>query len=342
MDTDKKQTEKNHWLLSYPCIQCHPWLNLFAWVATQNGVVMKTVWLSVLLAVAWLPMSSLFGGDEAARVVAKVNGKAITAGDVEFAAVTQQVKPEDRTAQETQLIERLIERQLVREFLAKRKIQAPADDVQFQIQHAESVLKKLGEDPEAFLAKLGYTSERLKQELGLPLAWQVYVRQTVTTPQVREFFEQHRAEFDGTQLRARQVFFKRDASAPDSNPAATVARMKELREQIVSGKLTFPDAAKQFSEAPSREQGGDVGRFGFRGKLPAPVAQAAFALKVSEISEPIVSTFGVHLIQVTERHPGDLSLEDVRPQIVERLADQLWQETISRERKIAKIESSLK
>ena len=299
---------------------------------------MKTAWLSVLFAVAWLPISGVFGADDAARVVAKVNGKAITAGDVEFAAVTQQVKPDERAAREPQLIERLIERQLVREFLAKRKIQAPADDMQFQIQHAESVLKKLGEDPEAFLAKLGYTSERLKQELGLPLAWQVYVRQTVTTPQVREFFEQHRTEFDGTQLRARQVFLKRDASATDINPAGLVARMKEIREQIVSGKLSFPDAAKQFSEAPSREQSGDVGRFGFRGKLPAPVSQAAFALKGNDISEPIVSTFGVHLIQVTERHPGDLSLEDVRPQIVERLADQLWQTTITRERTTAKIE----
>ena len=308
---------------------------------------MRAAWLSVLFAVAWLPISSVFGADEAARVVANVNGKAITAGDVEFAAVTQQVKPEDRAAREAQLIERLIERQLVREFLAKRKIQAPADDVPFQIQHAESVLKKLGEDPEAFLAKLGYTSERLKQELSLPLAWQVYVRQTVTTPQVREFFEQHRAEFDGTQLRARQVFLKRDAakidaSASEADVAALVTRLKELREQIVSGKLSFPDAAKQFSEAPSREQGGDVGRFGYRGKLPAPVAQAAFALKVNDISEPIVSTFGVHLIQVTERHAGDLSLEDVRPQVVERLADQLWQATITRERATAKIESPAK
>lgn len=308
---------------------------------------MKSAWLSVLFAVALLPINSVFGADEATRTVAKVNGKAITAGDVEFAAATQQVKSEDRAAREAQLIERLIERQLVREFLAKRKIQAPADDVQFQIQHAESVLKKLGEDPAMFLAKLGYTNERLKQELGLPLAWQVYVRQTVTTPQIREFFEQHRAEFDGTQLRARQVFFKRDATkvdarASEADVAALVTRLKELREQIVSGKLSFPDAAKQFSEAPSRDQGGDVGRFGFRGKLPAPVAQAAFALKVNDISEPIVSTFGVHLIQVTERYPGDLSLEDVRPQLVERLADQLWQATVSRERKAAKIESPAK
>ena len=284
--------------------------------------------------------AAIFTADDATRVLVKVNGKAITAGDVEFAATTQHVKPEERAAREPLLVERLIERQLVRDFLAGRKIAASADDVQFQIQHAESVLKKLGEDPEAFLAKLGYTSERLKSELSLPLAWQIYIRQTVTTPQIREHFDKHRTELDGTQLRARQVFLKLAAGASEADVAAKTKPLKDLRAQIVSGKLSFADAAKQFSEAPSKEQGGDVSRFGFRGKLPAPVTRAAFALKVDEISEPIVSPFGVHLIQVTERHPGDLSLEDVRTEIVERLSDQLWKETVERERKTAKIEHS--
>lgn len=282
--------------------------------------------------------AAIFSADEASRVLVKVNGKAITAGDVEFVATTQQVKPEDRTAKEPELLERLIERQLVRDFLTRRKITAPADDVQFQIQHAEAVLKKLGEDPETFLAKLGYTPLRLKDELSLPLAWQVYVRQTVTTPQIREHFEKHRAELDGTQLRARQIFLKHPADSGEADAAEKIGRLKELRAQVVSGKLSFADAAKQFSEAPSKEQGGDVGRFGFQGKLPTAVTRAAFALKVDEISEPVVSPFGVHLIQVTERHAGDLSLEDVRPQIVERLSEQLWTETVERERKAAKIE----
>ena len=289
---------------------------------------------------ALVHIAALFGADDSSHVLVKVNGKAITAGDVEFVATTQQVKPEERAARAPQLVERLIERQLVREFLAGRKIVAPADDVQFQIQHAESVLKKLGQDPEAFLAKLGYTSERLKSELSLPLAWQIYVRQTVTTPQIREHFEKHRPELDGTQLRARQVFLKLAAGASEADVAAKTSQLKDLRAQIASGKLSFADAAKQFSEAPSKEQGGDVGRFGFRGKLPAPVTRAAFTLKVNEISEPVVSPFGVHLIQVTERHPGDLSLEDVRPEIIERLSDQLWKDTVARERQTAKIEHS--
>lgn len=298
-----------------------------------NGVAMNLACLSVLVHVA-----VLFAADNASRVLVRVNGKPITAGDVEFAAINQQVKPDDRAAREPQLVERLIERQLVRDFLAGRKITAPPDDVEFQIQHAKSVLKKHGEDPDAFLAKLGFTPERLKSELSLPLAWQVYVRQTVTTPQIRDYFDKHRAEVDGTQVCARQIFLKVPTGAADADLAMKTKQLKDLRDQIVSGKLSFTDAAKKYSEAPTADQGGDVGRFGYHGKLPAAVADAAFALKVNDVSQPVVSPFGVHLIQVTERHPGDLSLEDVRPEILEQLAAQLWKETIERERRTAKIE----
>ena len=68
--------------------------------------------------------AAIFTADDATRVLVKVNGKAITAGDVEFAATTQHVKPEERAAREPLLVERLIERQLVRDFLAGRKIAA--------------------------------------------------------------------------------------------------------------------------------------------------------------------------------------------------------------------------
>jgi PPIC-type PPIASE domain len=282
----------------------------------------------------------VWGAEDSSRVLAQVNGVPITAGDVEFAATTQHVKPEERVRRDPELLERLIERQLVRGFLAGRKIAVPEDDLSFQIHQVEDAIKKHAEDPATLLPKLGYTPKRLKEELGLPLAWQVYVRQTVTLPQTKEYFEQHRAELDGTQLRARQIFLKLPAGAGDADVSAKIAKLKDVRSQISLGKLSFADAAKQFSESPSKEQGGDVGRFGFRGKLPEPVVRAAFALKVDEISEPVVSTFGVHLIQVTERQPGDLSLEDVRPVIVERLSEQLWAETIERERTSAKIERS--
>lgn len=276
--------------------------------------------------------------DDAARVIVKVNDAPITVGDVEFMSTTRQIKPEERAAREPKLVEELIDRQLIRQFLAQRKITVPPDELAYQIQYAEDAIKKHGEDPATLLPKLGYTPERMKAELGLPLAWNVYTRQTITLPQTKDYFEQHRAELDGTQLRARQIFLKLPANPSEADVTAKTTRLKELRSQITAGKIKFDEAAKMHSESPSKDQGGDVGQFGPRGKLPTPVTKAAFALKVNDISEPVVSAFGVHLIQVTERIPGDLSLEDVRPQIFERLSEQLWADVVARERKVAKIE----
>ena len=286
-------------------------------------------------------VSTHCAAEDDARIIATVNRVSITAGDVQFAAIQQGVEDEGRAEAEPKLSDRLIDRQLIRSFLASRKIEASDEDLQFQIARAEELITKRGEKPDQLLRKIGYTPERLKRELGLTLAWQKYARQAITSEQFKSYFEKHKAEFDGTQLRASQIFFKLTKPVSDDEKAAKIQRLAEIRRDISAKKLSFADAAKQYSEAPSRDHGGDVGLFGWQGKLPAVVSHAAFDLKTNEMSEPIVSPVGIHLIQVTERHPGDFSLEDVRPVIFDRLSQQLWVDTVEKERKTAKIERNL-
>jgi NIMA-interacting peptidyl-prolyl cis-trans isomerase 1 len=69
----------------------------------------------------------------------------------------------------------------------------------------------------------------------------------------------------------------------------------DYREQIVSGKASFAELAQQYSDCSSAKKGGDLGPFG-RGAMQRPFEQAAFALKVGELSEPVVSDSGVHII----------------------------------------------
>ena len=273
-----------------------------------------------------------------ATVVVTVNGTTITSGDVEFAAMQHGVTPDQRTQEDPKLIDRLIERQLIRNFLATQKVEPPADDLQYQIAQAEEVIRKRGDDPKSLLTKLGYTPERLKSELGLMLAWQVYIRKTVTPKMFKEYFETHKQELDGTQLRARQIFLKRPSPADETAMSLQKEKLLGIRRDIAGNSLSFADAAKKYSEAPTKDQAGDIGLFSWQGKLPSAVSHAAFALKINEVSEPVISPFGVHLIQVTERHPGEFSLEDVRPVIFDRLSQQIWTETLEQQRATAKIE----
>lgn len=70
------------------------------------------------------------------------------------------------------------------------------------------------------------------------------------------------------------------------------------REQIVSGKATFAELASKYSDCSSAKRGGDLGPFS-RGAMQKPFEQAAFALKVGELSSPVHTDSGIHIIQRT-------------------------------------------
>jgi peptidyl-prolyl cis-trans isomerase C len=72
-----------------------------------------------------------------------------------------------------------------------------------------------------------------------------------------------------------------------------------LKEEILSGKA-FEDVAAEHSTCPSGARGGDLGFFG-RGQMVSEFEEAAFDLKVGEISAPVRTNFGWHLILVTDK-----------------------------------------
>lgn len=69
----------------------------------------------------------------------------------------------------------------------------------------------------------------------------------------------------------------------------------DYRDQIVSGKASFAELASKFSDCSSAKKGGDLGPFP-RGAMQPSFEEAAFSLKVGELSEPVRSNSGVHII----------------------------------------------
>ena len=93
---------------------------------------------------------------------------------------------------------------------------------------------------------------------------------------------------------------------------------KSIQKEIVGG-LAFEDAASKYSKCPSKENGGDLGMFG-RGKMVPEFEAAAFAMNVGEISEPVKTQFGFHLIKVEEKQEASLrAYDEVKNEIGQRL-----------------------
>lgn len=269
--------------------------------------------------------------------VAQVDGQKITIRDVTFLAELRG-EPLDRGAKiPDRIVDEAIDRALIRQFLAERKITAHPELLAQQLQQVEALIRRRQEEPEAFLNRLGYTQAQFEQELALPLAWAEFVQQTVLAAKIRKYFDEHRAELDGTKIRARHLILQLPKDASPRDVESRQQRLSALRKEILAGKRDFAAAAREISESPSKETGGDLGVIPFRGRIPASVAQAAFRLQSGEITEPVVSPFGVHLVLVEERIPGQLSLEDVRPQILEVFGKDLWEQTAKQQRGKVKI-----
>ena len=88
-----------------------------------------------------------------------------------------------------------------------------------------------------------------------------------------------------TQVRASHILVKTEEEA------------KQLREEIVAGK-DFAEVAKEVSLCPSGKEGGDLGYFR-KGQMVPEFENAAFTLPIGQVSEPIKTQFGWHLIVVT-------------------------------------------
>jgi len=124
------------------------------------------------------------------------------------------------------------------------------------------------------------------------------------------------------QTRARHILLR---TSPQLSTEAASRRLDELRRQIQAGSRAFDDAARQVSDDGSAANGGDLGWAG-PGQFVPEFEDAMNRLPVGGISAPVVSRFGVHLIQVLERREVALETKQLREQARAQLREQKFDE----------------
>ncbi len=142
----------------------------------------------------------------------------------------------------------------------------------------------------------------------------------VTDEQVREFYEDRLSEFtEEEQRRASHILILVDEETDD---ASAREKTEGLLERIKSGE-DFSKLAKEFSQDPgSAELGGDLDFFG-KGVMDEAFEESVFSLDKGEVSEPVKSSFGYHLIKLTDIRGGKVKpFEDVSDQIKEEIVQQ--------------------
>ena len=150
---------------------------------------------------------------------------------------------------------------------------------------------------------------------------------TINDEQIAEYYNSHPAEFTTEKrVKARHIIIKVDESADEKTVEAKKAEAREIYEMAAAGR-DFAALAKKYSEGPTKDQGGDLGWF-TRDKMVEPFAEKAFSLKAGEISEPVRTRFGWHIIKVEQIEEAstkslEAATEGIRSKLVYEKAKEL-------------------
>jgi len=146
--------------------------------------------------------------------------------------------------------------------------------------------------------KESYKTEPQLKVRYLKFEPQTYVSQVnVSADEIREYYDDHPAEFKNAKtVEARHILIKVDQDASTEEVAQTREQIESILQKARAGQ-DFAALAKQYSQGPSKDKGGFLGAF-TRETMVKPFADKAFSMNADEISDPVRTPFGWHIIKV--------------------------------------------
>jgi parvulin-like peptidyl-prolyl isomerase len=231
----------------------------------------------------------------------------------------------------------LVDQQLVLKYLKRKGLHASEQDVQHALATEEERLKQKGADLEQFLKQANLDQDGYRRQLTWRLSWRRFTDKMISDANLARYFAQHATEFDGTQLRVAQILWPPPPLDDAGKWDALVAEAKAVREEIVNRRLDFSEAVRRHSKSPSAKKDGQLGWIERDGPMPESFSRAAFQLKSGEISHPVVSSFGVHLIKCIEVKSGRKTWQDARGELQRAASLHLFEWAANRERPAARI-----
>jgi peptidyl-prolyl cis-trans isomerase C len=291
-------------------------------------------------------------------VAATVNGESIY--EIAVQRSLERYQPARRAEVRSDLVNHLIDNLLIDQSLRAANYTVDAKDVESHINEMKTELKKRNQDFEKMLAGYKVTEAELRQHITTDLRWFKYAEAQINDKALRNLFEKNKDMFDGSAVLGWHILMTTHGDEKSSaNVQAQLVQIKKSIESEVAAGLAkepsgdklamekkrgtlvcevFARYAKEKSECPSKTRGGFVNWFRKVGFMTPTFSDAAFALQPYQISDPVKTPFGYHLIMISERRPGkDVKFEDVKEVVKEVYLERLHDSLASQLRQRAKI-----
>lgn len=178
-----------------------------------------------------------------------------------------------------------------------------AEIINHELLYSDAIQNELDKD-EAFLVEV----ERFKKNILKQHAInKIFSDIKITDSEIADYYEQNKSGFATMEeVRAKHILVD------------DIETIEEVQKDLADG-MPFEDAANEYSKCPSNVNGGDLGFFS-KGRMVPEFEEAAFKLNIDEVSEPIKTQFGYHLIKVVDKKEAKTkSFDEVKSQIAQQL-----------------------
>lgn len=295
--------------------------------------------------VAFVAVAALLSGAPSARaemvdkVAAVVNRDIITLSEVQQRAAPELSRlnaadPSKRAEMRAQLmktaLDTLIGEKLMEAQIAELGISATEGQVDELVNDVrrQNNLTEPGQLEEALTAE-GLTMPKYRDILRKRILRDQLLRAKVgpkvkvTEEDLKAAYNQYaRAEGEDSEVHARHILVSVDPKATEEQVAAARKKAEGIAQEARREGMDFASLARARSEGPSAADGGDLGWFK-RGVMVAAFEKVAFNLKEGEVSEPVRTNFGWHVLKVEERRSvAAAPYEEMRPKLESKLVEQ--------------------
>jgi peptidyl-prolyl cis-trans isomerase C len=295
-----------------------------------------------------VPAAARLEGSVATVNEVPIDAKAFYAELDKITSRGAKIPPERLARIEQNILKRLVEKELVRQAVEKAGIKV--EDAEIVSAYAE--YKKRFQTDEQFQNYLKHgrvteasIRERITDKRSLEKLIESRGNLAVDDKQGKEFYAKNeRFYVDKAGVRASHILIKLNEKATPEQTKAAMEKVKKVQADLAA-KKEFAEVAKKYSEGPSAPKGGDLGFFG-PGQMVKPFEEAAFKMKVGDLSAPVKTRFGLHIIKVIEkREERKKPYDEVKEQIVQTLKNKRFfqerRKLLEDLRKTAKIDSKL-
>lgn len=253
-------------------------------------------------------------------VVAIVNGEKIFREELDRRlSVFKRMDQEITRSTQLLIVDQLTRDVLLRQFINKQDIEVSNEEIEGELEKVKYFFKSNPNtsemDLEAVLESQGSNVNALKEKIKGTIALSKYLRKENSDDEKRKYFGENKSSFNGEKVRVSHLLVDTRSIKTEDELRKAKQEIENIKKEI-DGGADIAELAKKYSDCPSKEKGGDIGFFERRGSIVEPFAKVAFSMKVGEVSEPVKTQFGYHIIKVTDRKEGKkVNYEDVREKV---------------------------